>query len=119
MRLLATLRVSAFAFLAVAVAIAAMVLQPSQASANCYEMIGCTDSNYFKPAQLKQLSCQILWEVRNTIYKENGYCFKTKKAKNYFGNAGCIYQDMGAVPLNAYERANVGAIVKVEKQKGC
>lgn len=70
-------------------------------------------------AQLKQLSCQILWEVRNTIYKENGYCFKTKAAIKAFGNAGCTYKDMGAVPLNAYERSNVGAIVKVEKQKGC
>ena len=65
-------------------------------------------------AQLKQLSCQILWEVRNTIYKENGYCFKTKAAIKAFGNAGCTYKDMGAV-----QRSNVGAIVKVEKQKGC
>lgn len=100
-------------------AAAALLLQPSQARANCYELIGCTNSNYFKPAQLKRLSCQILWEVRNTIYKENGYCFKTQKAINHFGNAGCIYTDLGAVPLNAYERANVGAIAKVEKQKGC
>ena len=119
MRLLPTLRAMGVAGLVVAAAVGAMVMQPSRASANCYELIGCTDSNYFKPAQLKQLSCQILWEVRNTIYKENGYCFKTKKAKKHFGNEGCTYNDMGAVPLNAYERANVGAIVKVDKQKGC
>jgi hypothetical protein len=105
--------------LVIAAAVAAMVLQPSRASANCYELIGCTNKDYFKPAQLKQLSCYNLWTVRNTIYKKNGYCFKTIKAKEEFGNAGCIYHDMGAVPLNAYERANVGAIVKVEKQKGC
>jgi hypothetical protein len=119
MRVLPTLRVLGVAGFVVAAAIAAMVLQPSQASANCYELIGCTNKDYFKPAQLKQLSCQFLWEVRNRIYKENGYCFKTKKAKQELGNAGCIYHDMGAVPLNAYERANVGAIVKVETQKGC
>jgi hypothetical protein len=119
MRLLSTVRVSGLAFLAVATAPAAMLLQPPRAHAACLELIGCTDSQYFKQAQLKQLSCQFLWEVRNRIYKENGYCFKTKKAIKAFGNAGCIYNDMGAVPLNAYERANVGAIVKVEKQKGC
>jgi hypothetical protein len=67
----------------------------------------------------KQLSCQILWEVRNTIYKENGYCFHTQKAIDAFGNAGCKYDDSGAVPLNAAERHNVSAIKKVEAKKGC
>jgi hypothetical protein len=119
MHLQSTLRVSALAFLAVAAATAAMLLQPPQAQAACFDPIGCTNKQYFKPAQLKQLSCYNLWTVRNMIYKENGYCFKTAKAKQEFGNEGCIHQDMGAVPLNAYERANVGAIVKVEKQKGC
>lgn len=119
MRVLPTLRVMGVAGLVVAAAVAAMAMQPSQANANCYELIGCADRQYFKPAQLKQLSCYNLWTVRNKIYKKNVYCFKTEKAKAEFGNAGCIYHDMGAVPLNAYERANVGAIVKVEKQKGC
>jgi hypothetical protein len=27
-------------------------------------LIGCTNKDYFKASQLKQLSCQILWEVR-------------------------------------------------------
>jgi hypothetical protein len=119
MRVLSALRVAGVAACVVAAAAAVMVLQPSRASAYCFELIGCSDSQYFKPAQLKQLSCYNLWTSRNTIYKVNGYCFKTKKAIKEFGNAGCIYNDMGAVPLNAYERANVGAIVKVEKQKGC
>jgi len=47
---------------------------------NCYELIGCTDSGYFQPAQLNQISCELLWEMRNTIYKERGYCFYTQKA---------------------------------------
>ncbi len=117
MRLLPVSRLVSLAALALTAVV--LLLQPLPAQANCYEMIGCTNSNYFKPAQLKKFSCQILWEIRNTIYHENGYCFKTKKAKNHFGNAGCTYNDMGSVPLNAYERANVGAIVKAEKQKGC
>jgi hypothetical protein len=86
--------------------------------ANCYELIGCTNKDYFKAAQLKQLSCQILWEVRNTIYKERGYCFHTQRGIKFFGNAGCKYDDAGAVPLNGAERYNVRAIKKVAK-KGC
>lgn len=104
---------------AAAAILAASVLQPSPVQAACYETIGCTNSQYFKAAALKKLSCQNLWTVRNTIYRERGYCFKTPEAIAAFGLAGCKYHDMGAVPLNAYERANVGAIVKVEKQKGC
>jgi hypothetical protein len=64
------------------------------------------------------LSCQILWEVRNTIYKENGYCFKTPKAIKAFGNAGCKYDDAANVPLNSVEVYNVGAIKKMEAKKG-
>jgi hypothetical protein len=36
-----------------------------------------------------------------------------------FGNAGCKYDDSGAVPLNAAERHNVSAIKKVEAKEGC
>ena len=66
-----------------------------------------------------QLGCQPLWEVRNWIYKENGYCFHTPKAIKAFGNAGCLYDDVAQVPLNDIERANVKAIKKVEAKKGC
>jgi YARHG domain-containing protein len=96
-----------------------LLFAPSPAHANCYELIGCTNKDYFKNAQLKQLSCQILWEVRNTIYKERGYCFHTQRAIKAFGDAGCKYDDAGAVPLNAAERYNVRAIKKVEAKKGC
>ncbi len=96
-----------------------VLVGPHPAHANCYEQIGCTNSDYFEPWQLKRFSCQILWEVRNTIYKENGYCFHTPKAIKVFGNAGCLYDDADAVPLNAAERANVSAIKKAEAKKGC
>ena len=99
---------------------AIVVLAASQpAQANCYELIGCTNKDYFKQSDLKQLGCQPLWEVRNWIYKENGYCFHTQKAINAFGNAGCKYDDVADVPLNAAERHNVSAIKKAEAKKGC
>jgi len=113
------LGIAAVTALCIAAAGVTLVASPSPARANCYELIGCTNSDYFKTSQLKQLSCQILWEVRNTIYKENGYCFHTQKAIDAFGNAGCKYDDSGAVPLNAAERHNVSAIKKVEAKKGC
>jgi hypothetical protein len=103
----------------VAAALAVLLGSPSPARANCYELIGCTNKDYFKSAQLKQLSCQILWEVRNTIYKERGYCFHMQKGIKFFGNAGCKYDAAGKVPLNAAERYNVNAIKKVEAKKGC
>jgi hypothetical protein len=92
---------------------------PSPARANCYEIIGCSDSQYFKLSDLKQLSCQSLWEVRNWIYKERGYCFKTPKTIAAFGNAGCLYDDVTQVPLNEFEKYNVKAVKKVEAKKGC
>jgi len=100
-------------------AVLVVLLAPAPARANCYELIGCTNTDYFKSYQLKQLGCQILWDVRNTIYKENGYCFHTQKTINYFGNAGCKYDDVALVPLNHVERSNVSAIKKVEAKKGC
>jgi hypothetical protein len=89
------------------------------ARANCYEIIGCSDSQYFKSTDLHQLSCQSLWEVRNWIYKEKGYCFKTPKAIKAFGNAGCQYDDITQVPLNQFEQYNVKAVKKAEAKKSC
>ncbi|PXA99054.1 YARHG domain-containing protein [Nostoc sp. 3335mG] len=96
-----------------------MLAGVNAAFANCYEVIGCDDSDYFARGDLRQLSCQSLWEVRNWIYKQNGYCFSTQRAKASFGNAGCWITDQGQVKLNVYERENVATIAQVEKAKGC
>jgi hypothetical protein len=89
------------------------------ARANCYELIGCSDKDRYEISDLMQLGCQPLWEVRNWIFKENGYCFRTAKAIEAFGNAGCRYDDIAQVPLNGIERHNVKAIKSVETRKGC
>ncbi len=107
------------AALALAGALAGAGLGATPAKANCYEIYGCTDSSYFDAKQLTGASCQILWEMRNWIYKENGYCFTTQRAIKVFGNAGCSHDDVASVPLNGYERANVGAIKATEREKGC
>src|SRR5215217_9721860 len=93
----------------------AMLASTGAAMANCYEQIGCDDSDYFQRSDLRQLSCQSLYEVRNLIYKQNGFCFSTNRAKQTFGNDGCSITKQSLVRLNAVERNNVAAIVAVEK----
>lgn len=95
------------------------LLAAGPAMSACFELIGCTDSQYFSEAQLRRLSCDSLWTVRNTIFHENGYCFQTAKGKAVFSNVGCKYTVSGNVPLNKYERANVERVRAVEARKRC
>ena len=95
------------------------IFAAAPAHANCYELIGCSNKDTYKSPDLMQLGCQPLWEVRNWIYKENGYCFHTSKAIAAFGNAGCKYDNAADVPLNAAERHNVATIKKADAKKGC
>jgi hypothetical protein len=97
----------------------AMLASTGPAMANCYEVIGCDDSDYFRRNDLRQLSCQSLYEVRNWIYKQNGFCFSTSRAQRTFGNDGCWITKQSQVRLNAVERENVATIAAVESAKGC
>ena len=64
-------------------------------------------------------TCQQLWIERNQYYKNHGYCFKTQRAIEYFGNGGCFINDEGAVPLTPVERARIAQIVQQERAMGC
>jgi YARHG domain len=63
--------------------------------------------------------CDELWVMRNEIYKANGYCFKTARAINYFGNGGCSYHSEGAVPLSRGERSMIRGIRASERRQAC
>ena len=63
--------------------------------------------------------CQDLWVQRNSIYKAYGYCFKSTKAIDYFGNAGCIYHNEGSIPMSYADKSAVLAIKQREKNLGC
>jgi hypothetical protein len=63
--------------------------------------------------------CERLWVERNTIYKQNGYCFNTPRGVRYFGNAGCQYDDVRQVPLSSYEQQRIAQIVAQEREMGC
>jgi YARHG domain-containing protein len=69
------------------------------------------------PAQAD--ACFDLWVERNSIYKAYGYCFKTAKAINYFGNAGCTYYNEGDIPMSSEDRNQVLSIKSREQQLGC
>jgi YARHG domain len=64
-------------------------------------------------------ACFDLWVQRNSIYKAYGYCFKTPKAINYFGNAGCLYDNEAAIPMSHADKQRVLNIKAREKQLGC
>jgi YARHG domain len=87
--------------------------------AGCYEIIGCTDNQDFAQDRLQMLGCEQLYDVRNRIFKDHGYCFSTAKAIERFGNDGCSIPDAAQVPLNDFERANVKAIRTAEQAMTC
>jgi hypothetical protein len=65
------------------------------------------------------LSCQDIWVMRNQIYKDNGYCFKTEKARTYFGNGGCWVDDESDVQMSSKERKLVLKYRHWETIKSC
>ena len=90
------------------------------ANAACFESgVGCTNDHAMPTAVLRTLGCEPLWTVRNTIYHEHGYCFRTARAQAVFSNDGCSVTDASKLDLNGFERTNIARIVKVERQKGC
>jgi hypothetical protein len=92
----------------------------SAAYADCYDVFGCTDRNRFNFEQLANgPNCEFLYEMRNRIYAEHHYCFKTARAISTLGNEGCRYDNMNQVRLSPIESANAVTILRVEQAKGC
>ena len=90
------------------------------AAADCYDVFGCSNRDLFAVRDLVAgPNCEFLWTMRNRIYQENGYCFKTARAIATLGNQGCRYLREGDVPMNRVERANVAAITRAEAALGC
>lgn len=105
----------------IAVALLAGLAGSAQAGGR-YEGLGqtgCPDKETFPRSQLRQLSCRNLWTVRNGMYNDHGYCFKTKAAAAAFDNSDCYAHDANKIKFNGHERNNIDRIVKIERQKGC
>jgi hypothetical protein len=63
--------------------------------------------------------CSDLWYIRNAIYRNAGYCFKTARAIATFGNAGCQYDNEAAVPLSDLQRRDINNIKAAERRLYC
>jgi YARHG domain-containing protein len=70
------------------------------------------------PASTREI-CHSLWVERAAIYKDAGLCFKTARAINYFGNAGCRYDDEADVPLTPREIARLEKLLAQERANRC
>jgi hypothetical protein len=70
-------------------------------------------------SQARAQTCQQLWAERNQFYKNHGYCFKTQRAINFFGNGGCNINDESAVPLTSAERGRIAQIAQEERAMSC
>lgn len=89
-----------------------------EARAGCH-LVDCVENVYVNPHQVKTKSCEDLWILRNSMFKDAHYCFKTPRAISWFGNQGCLYDDEASVPLNDYQRHNISVIEDAEAGNGC
>jgi YARHG domain len=63
--------------------------------------------------------CQSLWVERNTYYKQAGYCFRTQRAIQYFGNGGCYIYNQEQIRFAPNIRRRIADIMRVERAWGC
>jgi hypothetical protein len=90
------------------------------AMAYCYDVFSCSNRNAFHLHDLlSDPNCDFLYTIRNAIYAEHHYCFRTPRGIATFGNAGYVSSDPGALGLNGIERANAATILKAERTLGC
>jgi hypothetical protein len=61
------------------------------------------------------MSCDDLWEARNQIYADEGFCFKTDAALQEFGHR--CYPPYGR--LNHHEQREVNEIQQAESDNDC
>ena len=108
--------------LAPALLLSMMMPVSAEAASYCFEDLGTTGCPWketFPKSQLRRLSCQNLWYVRNSIYDRKGYCFKTQDGKETFDNSDCSVRNAANLHFNANEWNNITNIRAVENSKGC
>ena len=104
----------------VAILAIALTALSANARAECYDVFGCSDRDAFRLGDLLDgPNCDFLYTMRNGVYAEHHYCFKTQRAIATFGNQGCVSGDAGAIGLNRVEVANAATILKAERALGC
>jgi hypothetical protein len=105
---------------AIALACLLSLLTAASAYADCYDVFGCSNVSRFRMSDLMGgPNCEFLYTMRNAIFAEHGYCFRSARGRATFGNQGCITSDVNALGLNATERYNAETILQAERAKGC
>ena len=90
------------------------------ALADCYDVFGCTNRDRFALNDLLSgPNCDFLYTMRNAIYAEHHYCFRTARGISTFGNQGCVSSNVNQLGMSSLELANAGTILQAEKAKGC
>lgn len=64
-------------------------------------------------------TCDDLWAERNAVFKGAGYCFRSQRGIQAFGNAGCQFDNEADVPLSARQREQVAQVRATERRLGC
>ena len=88
------------------------------AQAGCH-LIDCVEEVPVSKAELEPLTCETLWILRNSIFDQAGYCFKTQKAKDWFNNEDCKVEDAAALNISPVQKSNIDKIKAMESWKGC
>jgi len=110
---------------ALATIIAAASALAGPVLADCYDLLGCTNQVEFSAHYDYLVSpssgptCDFLYQMRNRIYAEHGYCFKTARGIAEIGNTGCHISDINQVALSQIERDNAATILKAENARHC
>lgn len=75
----------------------------------------------FSTTPVRAQSCGDLWVAINSLYQSYGYCFRTRRAIEYFGNAGCRTSNMGAVraSMSRADRGKIDRLVQMSREQGC
>lgn len=68
-----------------------------------------------KAQSYQYMTCGELWYARNAIYAQQGYCFKTARARQTFGPR--CYAPWGR--LTAWQQRQVNIIQSWERRYGC
>lgn len=112
--------------LTLATLVAMVVSFAAPALADCYDFVGCTNQDDFNQHYSDYLAssangptCDYLYQMRNRIYAEHGYCFTTPRGISEIGNQGCHIHDQAQVPLSNIERNNVAVILRAENARRC
>lgn len=98
---------------------ATLIGMPTIVQAGCVTGVGCTKGRPISNGALLDATCGDLWYLRNSAYAENGFCFRSARGRQAFGNGGCSFRNAKDVPLSRNERVNIGRIKAIERRRGC